>query len=79
MAIAISCSLVTVVYLLTNISFYAGVSPDELLESPAVAVTFGDRFYGPMAWIMPVFVAFSCFGTVNGVLLTSSRSLFLTE
>ncbi len=59
--------------MLTNVAFYTGVSPEELLESPAVAVTFANRFYGVMAWIMPILVACSCFGTVNGVMLTSSR------
>jgi amino acid transporter len=76
-AIAISCTICTVVYCLANIAFYAGTSPDELLESKAIAVTFADKYYGFMAWIMPVLVAFSCFGTVNGVMLTSSRLFFV--
>lgn len=71
--------MVTIVYTLTNVAFYAGVSPDELLESKAVAVTFANRFYGVMSWIMPILVGFSCFGTVNGVMLTSSRYGFLSE
>jgi hypothetical protein len=35
---------------------------------------FADKFYGPLAFTMPLLVAGSCFGTVNGVMLTSSRS-----
>lgn len=76
-AIAISCTICTLVYCLANIAFYAGTSPDELLESKAIAVTFANKFYGPMSWIMPVLVGFSCFGTVNGVMLTSSRLFFV--
>uniref|UniRef100_A0A5S6Q2A1 Amino acid permease/ SLC12A domain-containing protein n=2 Tax=Trichuris muris TaxID=70415 RepID=A0A5S6Q2A1_TRIMR len=75
-AIGISLSLVTIVYLLTNVAFYAGLTTSELLESTAVGVTFGNRFYGSMSWIIPIFVACSCFGALNGILLTSSR-LFL--
>lgn len=76
-AIIVSCTASTVIYVLTNIAFYAGVSERELLESPAVAVAFADRFYGVMAWIMPICVAMSCFGTVNGFLLTSSRLFYV--
>lgn len=37
-AIAISCILVTVVYVFTNIAFYTTLSPMEVLTSEAVAV-----------------------------------------
>lgn len=37
-AIAISCVLVTVVYVLTNIAFYTTLSVPEVLGSEAVAV-----------------------------------------
>jgi len=35
--------------------------------------TFAQRMYGVMAWIMPVFVALSTFGGVNGILFTTAR------
>ncbi|CAD5216601.1 unnamed protein product [Bursaphelenchus okinawaensis] len=76
-AILISMVMVTVVYLLTNVAFYAGTSPDDLLESKAIAVTFANRYYGKMGIIMPILVAGSCFGTVNGIMLTSSRLFFV--
>lgn len=75
-AIAISCTLVTVVYLLTNVAFYTILSPDEVLGSSAVAVTFAERAFGWFAWTIPVFVAMSTFGAVNGILLTSSRLFY---
>lgn len=37
-AIAISCTLVTVVYVATNVAFYTTLSPEEVLGSEAVAV-----------------------------------------
>lgn len=76
LAIAISCSLVTVVYVLTNVAFYSTLSPAEVLGSAAVAVSFADRLFGSFSWIIPVFVALSTFGAVNGILLTSSRLFY---
>merc|ERR1712226_411010 len=75
-AIAISCILVTIVYVLANIAFYTTLSPAEVLGSEAVAATFGGRLYGMFAFIIPVSVAMSCFGGVNGILLTSSRLFY---
>lgn len=45
----------------------------KVLGSAAVAVTFAERLFGWFALSIPLFVAASTFGAVNGVLLTSSR------
>lgn len=75
-AIFISCGLVTFVYTMTVVAFHTTLSVLEVAGAEAVAVTFADRLYGVMAWIVPVFVAMSTFGGVNGILFTSSRLFY---
>ncbi|XP_048829594.1 asc-type amino acid transporter 1-like isoform X1 [Brienomyrus brachyistius] len=75
-AIYISIPLVTFVYTLTNIAYFSSMSPEELLASNAVAVTFGEKLLGMFSSIIPISVAMSTFGGINGYLFTSSRLCF---
>ncbi|RWS16515.1 Y+L amino acid transporter 2-like protein [Dinothrombium tinctorium] len=75
-AIFISCILVTIVYTMTIVSFHSTLSVEEVLEAEAVGVTFAEKLYGWFTWIIPVSVALSTFGGVNGILFTSSRLFY---
>ncbi|CAD5231442.1 unnamed protein product [Bursaphelenchus xylophilus] len=77
LAIVISCVTVTVVYALTNVALYTVISPKEMLSSKAIALDFANRVYGPMAFIMPIFVACSTLGSANGVIFTTSRLFYV--
>ncbi|XP_078663273.1 large neutral amino acids transporter small subunit 1-like isoform X3 [Branchiostoma floridae x Branchiostoma belcheri] len=71
--VAISVPLVTVMFVLTNIAYFTAMTPDELLASDAVAVTFANRLLGTMSWIIPLAVAVSTFGTLLTNTLAFSR------
>lgn len=77
-SIILGLPLVTVCYILVNVAYLTVMSPEELLASEAVAVTFGDRVLGPMvSWLIPLFVAFSTFGAANGSCFTGGRLCYV--
>ncbi|XP_076855182.1 b(0,+)-type amino acid transporter 1 [Brachyhypopomus gauderio] len=77
LSIIIGIPLVSVCYVLVNIAYFTVMKPSELLQSPAVAVTFGDRVLEPLSWLVPLFVVFSTFGAANGSCFTSGRLTYV--
>lgn len=77
LAIIVSTTLVTVVYTLANVAYFAVLTPAEMLSSEAVAMTFGTRVLGILAWSMPVFVMLSTFGSTHASVFTQSRLVFV--
>ncbi|XP_032087080.1 B(0,+)-type amino acid transporter 1 [Thamnophis elegans] len=77
LAIIIGIPLVTVCYILINVSYFTAMTATELLQSQAVAVTFGDRVLYPASWIVPLFVALSALGAANGTCFTSGRLAYV--
>ncbi|XP_045760979.1 b(0,+)-type amino acid transporter 1-like isoform X3 [Maniola jurtina] len=76
LSIIIGIPLVTLCYALVNVSYLAVMSVSEMADSEAVAVTFGNRLLGPMAWLMPLAVTISTFGSANGTLFVAGRLCF---
>jgi len=79
LSIGIAIPLVTIIYVFVNISYLTIMSPSEMLVSDAVAVTFGNRILGPMAWLMPLSVAFSTFGAANGTIFAAGRLCYVAS
>ncbi|XP_033012533.1 b(0,+)-type amino acid transporter 1-like [Lacerta agilis] len=77
LSIVIGIPLVTVCYVLINVSYFTVMTSTELLQSQAVAVTFGDRVLYPASWIVPLFVAFSTIGAANGTCFTAGRLAYV--
>ena len=76
-AIVISLPLVTVIYVLVNVAYFAAMKPNELISSSTVGISFAEKFLGPVSWIMPILVAMSAFSAINGSVLTASRLTFV--
>lgn len=79
LAICISMVVVTVGYVLTNVAYFTTISAEELLLSKAVAVTFAERLLGNFSLAVPIFVALSCFGSMNGAVFAVSRMFFVAS
>ncbi|KAM9302300.1 B(0,+)-type amino acid transporter 1 [Gastrophryne carolinensis] len=77
LAIILGIPLVMACYLLINIAYFTVMTPTELLQSPAVAVTFGERVLYPASWMVPLFVVFSTLGSANGSCFTAGRLTYV--
>ncbi|KAK3875263.1 hypothetical protein Pcinc_019862 [Petrolisthes cinctipes] len=77
-AITISLILVITIYILTNVAYFTVLDSGQILSSSAVAVTFGQLTLGAVAWVIPIFVACSTGGALNGSTLSASRLLFVS-
>ncbi|XP_033106602.1 large neutral amino acids transporter small subunit 1-like [Anneissia japonica] len=75
-AIVAGLFICVVIYILTNVAYFSVLTTDEILISNAVAVTFGEKALAQFAWIIPVSVALSTLGSINGTLLAISRLYF---
>lgn len=76
-AIVISLPMVTLIYVFANVAYFAVLTQAEILGSDAVAVDFGLKILGWASWIMPLSVALSAFGGLNGGIFASSRLFFV--
>ncbi|KAK3773862.1 hypothetical protein RRG08_057909 [Elysia crispata] len=69
--------LIVIVYLATNIAYFAAMTTTEILEADAVAVVWGDRVLKGASLFIPVAVMVSAFGAVNGNVFSGGRSIFV--
>ncbi|OUC49739.1 amino acid permease, partial [Trichinella nativa] len=76
-AIYISLPAVTLIYVFCNLAYFAVLGIDGVIDSNAVAVSFADAYMGKFSILMPIFVACSTVGSLNGVLFAASRMFFV--
>uniref|UniRef100_UPI00358E43BE cystine/glutamate transporter-like isoform X2 n=1 Tax=Myxine glutinosa TaxID=7769 RepID=UPI00358E43BE len=78
-AISISMGIVIVLYVTINVAYCAVLTPDEILSSDAVAVLYGERLFGKIFIIVPIIVALSCVGSLNGGTFAIARTFFVAS
>lgn len=76
-AIYISLPLVTAIYVLANMAYLAVLTPQQMIASKAIAVTFGDSVLIYGKWLIPILVSVSAFGGLSVHIMTSSRMCFV--
>ncbi|KAI0065364.1 L-methionine transporter [Artomyces pyxidatus] len=73
-----SMIIVTVLFLLANVSYFVVLDKDTVGLSNTVALDFGRALFGPIGGSVFAFmVAFSCFGALNGSFFTSGRLIYV--
>jgi len=77
LSILIGLPIVMIMYIMTNISYFTVMSVEDIITSPAVAITWANRVMPAAAWLIPIFVALSTFGTGNGSLFSGGRLMFV--
>ncbi|XP_076447036.1 large neutral amino acids transporter small subunit 1-like [Babylonia areolata] len=76
LGIFISMVIITSVYITANVAYFAVLTPSDMLLSSAVAVTFSERTVPMLSYVMPVLIAVSVAGGINGSVLSMSRLFF---
>ncbi|KAI3384348.1 hypothetical protein SNEBB_001591 [Seison nebaliae] len=77
LAIMMSITIIVSCYLLTLCSYFTVISLDEALVSNAIGVTYVQKIYQPLVYVMPIFVLFSTMGSCNGQIFNLSRLFFV--
>ncbi|KAI9509624.1 L-methionine transporter [Russula earlei] len=76
--IHLSLSTVTLLFLLSNISYFVVLDKDTVALSNTVALDFGRALFGSVGGsIFAFLVAFSCFGALNGSFFTAGRLIYV--
>ncbi|XP_045416832.1 solute carrier family 7 member 13 [Lemur catta] len=69
--------LVTILYLLVNISLLTVLTPKEIISSDAVAITWTDRVFPSLAWVIPFAISASLFSNLLVNVFESARVTYI--
>ncbi|CAF1274345.1 unnamed protein product [Rotaria sordida] len=69
-SIVISLLICILIYFLTFSSYFTALSAYDILQSDATAVSFAERVFTPLLYIIPIGVTMSCVGAASGNIFT---------
>ena len=70
--------LVTICYILANVSYYFVLPIATIESSNTVAVQFGNKVFGPLgSLVLAIIVSASCFGALNATTFTAGRLVYV--
>lgn len=69
-------SIVTVLYLLTNISYLTVLTSQEIVSSDSVGVTWMNRIFPSMQWIVSLLISAFLLGSVSCGIVSASRIFY---
>ena len=79
-SVVIAMLLCTCVYVMTNVAYLSSMTPGDILNADAVALSFMESSFGKYAAVfITVAVVLSCMGTVNGSFLSDSRYWYIED
>uniref|UniRef100_A0A672LZ63 Zmp:0000001267 n=1 Tax=Sinocyclocheilus grahami TaxID=75366 RepID=A0A672LZ63_SINGR len=76
-ALMIAIPMVTMLYLLVNVSYLVVMTPTEMISSSAVAVTWGNKVLGGWGWVMSIAAALSALSSLNGSFFSGGRVCYV--
>ncbi|KAH9492657.1 Large neutral amino acids transporter small subunit 1 [Bulinus truncatus] len=77
LGIMISITSVTVIYIMANIAYFSVLTPEDMLHSSTVAVSFLDRTIAWLSYVVPGLISVSVIGGMNGAILSVSRLFYV--
>ncbi|EDL05147.1 mCG61881, partial [Mus musculus] len=73
----ISClSIIIVFYVLVNVSYLVVLTPKEITTSDSVAITWVNRAYPSMKWVISLGISFSSLSSTACIILSASRIFY---
>ncbi|XP_071488819.1 cystine/glutamate transporter-like [Diadema antillarum] len=76
LSLIVSMTAITCIYLMANVAYLTLLSPQQIIDSDAVAADYSVLALGQWSWLIWLFVAISALGALNSGTLKRGRQVF---